>query len=445
MTHSSNDRSRKDSPVDLSRRRFLAQSAGWAATLGLLPGAIDRPGVLWRPSAAQAREAPAQSLIQILLVGGLSHIDSFDPKPLAPVEVRGDWKAIPTTIDGVQLSEHMTKTAAVAKKVAFLRAMTHGEAAHERGIHSMLTGYPPSPAIIYPSAGAVLSHELEKLTALPIYIAVPSADEEFLGTGYLPSKFAPFSVGGDPRSGDFRVRDLDRPAGISPERDERRRRLLRKVEGDVAKEDAADAVRAMEAFYDQAYALIDAPAARTAFEIKKEPQKMRDRYGMTGIGQRLLLARRLVAAGARCVTVIDRGYDHHESIYSNLKERLVDLDRGYAALIDDLDEQGLLGRTIVTMTSEFGRTPRLNGTGGRDHWPKVFTALVAGGGLKGGRAIGESDAFGAEPAERAVTPADLFATVYAQMGIDPKKRLVADGGRPIDLVRDGTRIRELVG
>jgi hypothetical protein len=401
--------------------------------------------MLVQPLEGPARDAKAKSLIQILLVGGLSHIDSFDPKPLAPVEVRGDWKAIPTSVDGIQLSEHLTKTAAVAKKVAFLRAMTHGEAAHERGIHSMLTGYPPSPAIIYPSAGAVVSHELEKLTALPIYIAVPSADEEFLGTGYLPSKFAPFSVGGDPRNGDFRVRDLDRPAGVGPERDARRRRLLRMVDGTGPSENTADAVRAMEAFYDQAYALIDAPEARAAFEIKKEPQKTRDRYGMTGIGQRLLLARRLVAAGARCVTVIDRGYDHHESIYSNLKERLIDLDRGYAALIDDLDEQGLLGQTIVTMSSEFGRTPRLNGTGGRDHWPKVFTALVAGGGLKGGRAIGESDAFGAEPAERPVTPADLFATVYSQMGIDPKKRLVAEGGRPIDLVRDGSVIRELVG
>lgn len=424
-----------------SRRDFLKAQLGMGLMVGLgfgrLPRLISTP---LRP----AGNAPAQGVIQIFLGGGLSHIDSFDPKPLAPVEVRGDWKAIPTAIDGEFFAEPLARIAGVAKKIAIIRSMTHGEAAHDRGTHSILTGYPPSPALVYPSLGAVIAHELPGLTAMPTYIAVPNANESLLGTGYLSTKYAPFSLGDDPKNSGFRVRDLEAAQGVDRARIDRRKRLLDAIDDPTDPAEAKDAIRAMETFYDQAWRLIDSVEARTAFDIKKEPQKTRDRYGMTLIGQRLLMARRLIAAGARCVTVIDSGYDNHDSLYQNLKAKLADLDRGYAALIEDLDETGMLKTTLVTLTSEFGRTPRLNATGGRDHWPKVQTSLIAGAGVKGGTVVGESDGIGAEPADRPVTPADLAATVFERLGVDPAKRLMTEGGRPVMLVRDGKPITELL-
>ena len=439
------ERGSKSSPeTGVGRRSFLRRTAFGAAALALPWPRLEFLETDLRAAAAVARK-PAQSLIHVFLAGGLSQLDSFDPKPYAPVEVRGDWKAIPTALDGVLLSEQLPEVAKILPKIALVRSMTHSEAAHERGTHSMLTGYQPSQAMVYPSFGSVISHELSAQNAVPSYIAVPNANEIFLGSGYLGSAYGPFALGSDPQNENYRVRDLDAGAAIDKVRLERRKRLLGGLDDAFTGDSAPDSIEAMEAFYAQAWRLVDAPAAQAAFDIRKEPGAMRQRYGRTSIGQRLLLARRLTAAGARCVTVLDGGYDNHENLYTTLKRKLQDFDRGFAALIQDLEASGQLDSTIVLVSSEFGRTPRLNQTGGRDHWAKVFTTVLAGGGLKKGLVVGSSDASGAEPEDRPVSPAELAATIYARLGIDPAKKLMTDGGRPIDLVRDGRPIGELIG
>jgi uncharacterized protein (DUF1501 family) len=238
------------------------------------------------------------------------------------------------------------------------------------------------------------------------------------------------------------VRDLTPSAGVGETRVERRRRLLEQL--DSGFDSTADAVGATGAFYDQAWRLIESDSARAAFRLDGEPAKLRDRYGRTNIGQRLLLARRLIESGVRYVTVSDGGYDHHREISRGLRARMRDIDRGFAALIADLDARGLLARTLVLLTTEFGRTPRINQTRGRDHWPRVFSIALAGGGLRRGVVVGRSDADGAEPEDAPVSPADLAATVFTQLGIDPQKRLLAPGGRPVFIVRDGRVLREII-
>jgi uncharacterized protein (DUF1501 family) len=423
-----------------SRRDFLR--------VGVIGGLGLTLGDYFQLQAAQAQEGgapapPAQSAIFIFMAGGMSHLDTFDPKPYAPIEYRGELGSVQTST-GEYIGGQFSKLAAMADKFSIIRSMTHGEAAHERGTHNMLTGYRPSPALVYPSFGSVISHELGPRRDLPAYIAIPSAGDPFLGTGYLSSAYGPFSVGGDPASKDFRVRDLNLPEGVAPERLERRKGLLNAVDSHFAALEASDAVGAMGSYYQRAYDLISSQSAREAFEISAEPDAVRDTYGRAPIGQRLLLARRLVEAGARFVTVIDGGWDHHKGIRDAMKKQLPPLDQALAALLADLGERGLLDSTLVVLTTEFGRTTRINADGGRDHWPKAFSTLVAGGGVRGGVIHGETDPFGAEPKRDAVGPADLAATVYTQLGINPHGKIMSAGDRPIDIVRQGSVIPTLV-
>lgn len=386
---------------------------------------------------------PADAAIYIFLQGGMSHFETFDPKPTAPIEYRGQLGTVKTNT-GELFGSLMAQTATVADKIAVLRGMTHTEAAHERGTHNMLTGYQPSPVITYPSMGSVVSHEYGSRKDLPAYCCVPNASNVYLGTGYLSSAYGPFSIGGEPNAKNFKVRDLNAPAGVDEKRMARRRSLRATVDAHFSELEKGDSLDAMDAFYQRAYALISSPAARAAFDISQEPKAIRDEYGRTGIGQRLLLARRLVEAGVRFVTVLEGGWDMHQGIDGAMKSRIPPLDRGYAALIRDLDRRGLLAKTLVTMTTEFGRTPRINKDRGRDHWPKVFSIAMAGGGLKGGLIHGSSDSLGAEPAGGAVGPNDMAATIFTQLGIPPQKELIAPGPRPIEIVRDGRFISELV-
>jgi hypothetical protein len=415
----------------MGRRQFLASTgAGFLALSGLNPA---------MESLLQSEDASgkARSVIHVWLSGGLSHLDSFDPKPYAPVEVRGPYDAMDTNVVGIQFSEHMKQLAKRANQLLIVRSMTHGEAAHERGSHSMLTGYRPSPAVSYPSFGSVVTHELGSREDLPAYICVPGDREPSLGPGYLSQACAPFHVGGEPRSSNFAVRDLEAPKNTTEAQVARRRHLLMAQDADFQSAVAADSVRALETFYRQAYDLLDSTTAKAAFDIKQENGKDRNRYGMTNLGQRLLLSRRLVESGARWVTVTDNGYDHHRDLSRNLRPRLVDLDLGLAALIDDLKERDLLSSTLVLVSSEFGRTPRINQDSGRDHWARCFSVMLAGGGLKQGTVHGASDATGSEPETDPVRPEDLAATVFHLMGLDPTKKLMSPGNRPIDLVRDG--------
>lgn len=425
--------------TDLSRREFLQQGALTGVGLSVMPGMVP---CLW--PTPHLPEARAKAVIHIFLSGGLSHLDTFDPKPYAPVEVRGEFGTLKSKADGEPFSVLLPRTARIADKITVIRSMTHTEAAHERGRHTMHTGYQPSPAITYPAMGSVVAHKLGNQKSLPAYCCVPSANDIFLGTGYLSAAFAPFSVGAEPNRRNFRVRDLSLPGGVNDARMDRRRQILAALDEDFAKTANSDAIHASGAFYDQAYDLIQSKKARDAFRVSKNPAKLRNTYGRTNIGQRLLLARGMVEAGVRWVTVLDGGYDHHRNLVRGLSARMRDLDRGYAALIADLDARGLLDQTLVLLTTEFGRTPRINNDRGRDHWPRAFSVAVAGGGIKRGVVHGTTTADGSEPDQDAVKPPDLAATTFALMGIDPRERLISPGGRPIDIVRNGRVLKELL-
>lgn len=419
-----------------SRRLFLRVGVLGGAGIAILPArSAAGPSPLPDP--------PARAVIQIDLAGGLSHIDTFDPKPLAPVEYRGEFKAIPSKIDGAQLSEVLRRTAAIADRLTIVRSFGHGEAAHERGTHNMVTGNRPSPVITYPSFGAVTALKLGVRNKLPPYVCIPSGGL-YTGTGYLSAAYAPFEPGSEPNSRGFRVRDLASPKGVDEERLARRRKLVETIDRGFEGKGEADAVAASQAFYEQAYDLVLSEEARGAFDINAEPKELRERYGRTTLGQRLLLARRLVQSGVRYVTVSHGGYDHHNRIFPTLRRRMAEFDRAFASLITDLESQGLLDSTLVLVTSEFGRTPRVNRTAGRDHWPRVFSVVLAGAGIRRGHVHGASDATGAEPDSDPVGPADLGATVFTQLGIDPTEKLLSPGDRPIDIVRDGRVISEIL-
>lgn len=427
-----------------SRRSFL--QVGWCGLLGLglddffrmQARAVDSIG--GRPS----KEGKAKSIIHIFLPGGMAHQDSFDPKPLAPVEYRGEVGSIKSKVEGVFLSEYLPKTAQVADKITICRSMTHGEAAHERGTHNMFTGYRPNPALVFPSFGSIVSHEFGPRNNLPPYVCIPSMPTNFAGSGYLSSAYAPFSLGSDPANPGFTVQDLTLPGGVDVKRFTTRKTMLTAVNDHFAKKEKADSVAAMDTFYDRAYSLISSDKAREAFNIKAEPDKLRDQYGRNEAGQRMLMARRLVAAGVRFVSLTYGGWDMHTGIKQGMAGQLPVFDQAFAALISDLEAQGLLDSTLVMVSSEFGRTPKINATAGRDHWPKVFSVVLAGGGIKKGFVYGSSDPTATEPEDDPLTVEDLSMTVYNQLGIDGVKRLVAPGNRPIDIVRDGKVLNELL-
>lgn len=428
-----------------SRRELLR--VGFVGTVGLTLGDCLRlqADTATQPAGAASRGSAAESVILIFLEGGMSHLDSFDPKPNAPIEIRGEFGAINTKIDGLQICGLWPQVADVSDKMSFVRSMTHGEAAHERGSHNMLTGYRPSPAITYPSMGSVIAHEYGPRNDLPGYISIPNADGAFgfAGTGYLSSACGAFSVGGEPNDGNFVVRDLNLPPGVDETRMSRRKGLLAAVDQHFKKLESSDSLAAMDSFYQRAYSLISSKNAREAFNINAEPGEVREAYGRNEFGQRVLLARRLVEAGARFVTVFFGGWDMHIDVHGGMRSRVPMVDRGVAALVRDLAQRGLLDKTLVLLTTEFGRTSRLNKDRGRDHWPKVFSVAFSGGGLKAGRVIGSSNAYATEPKDDPVGPADMAATVFGQLGIDYTKKLMSPGDRPIDIVRDGKPIEGL--
>lgn len=420
-----------------SRRDFL--QIGFLGGLGLSLG----DWFTRRAAFAQASSPAAESVILVFLEGGLSHLDSFDPKPYAPIEYRGE-SGTAATKNGDVFSGLFPRMASVADRLTVIRSMTHGEAAHERGRHNMLTGYRPSPAIQYPSYGSVISHELGPRQNLPPYVCIPAATEPNLGTGYLSSAYGPFSVGGEPVDEAFQVRDLNLPSGIDEQRMNSRRTLLQSIDGHFGAMEKSDAVAAMDTYYDRAYSLISSQAAREAFHIQAEPAEIRDEYGRTAFGQRLLLARRLVESGVRFVTVLDGGWDQHKGIKGEMETKAPPVDQGLSALVVDLERRGLLQKTMVVVTTEFGRTVRLNPDGGRDHWPKAFSVVMAGGGLQPGVIHGSTDPRGGEPKKDPVTPEDLAATIYTQLGIKPEAKLMSPGDRPIDIVRNGSVIEGIV-
>jgi len=417
-----------------SRREFLF--TGVIGTLGLTMGNLFK----LQAAAAASGHAPkaiAQSVIQIYLPGGMAAQETFDPKLLAPIEYRGPLGTVKTKLDGVHFSELMVKTAGIADKITVVRSMTHGEADHDRGTHNMFTGYRPSPAIQYPSFGSIVSHELGSKNELPPYVCIPSVPNTFAGTGYLGSAYGAFSLGNDPTRRDFKVRDLSLPGGVDEARFATRREMRAAVDAHFSALEKSDSLDGMDSFYQRAYSMISSDKARAAFSMNDEPEKLREEYGSNQAGMRMLLARRLVEAGVRFVSLTYGGWDHHDNIRNAMNSQLPRFDQAFAALIRDLDQRGLLDSTMVMVTTEFGRTPKINGTAGRDHYPKVFSIALAGGGIKRGHIHGASDPTGGEPESDPLKVEDLAATVYHQLGIQHEKTLIAPGNRPIAIVKDG--------
>jgi hypothetical protein len=420
-----------------TRRGFLTVgSVGFGLTLGDFFRLKARADL----KSYEKIAAKADSVIHIFLPGGIAHQETFDPKPFAPVEYRGELGTVKTKIEGEVFSETLPKTAEIADKLTVIRSMTHGEAAHERGTHNMFTGYRPSPALQYPSMGSVVSHEFGPRNNLPPYVCVPSMPNVYAGTGYLSSSFSPFSLGADPAAGGFQVQDLNLPGGIDDSRFATRRHVLEAVNEHFAKKEKADGLAAMDTFYDRAYSLISSQKAREAFNIAAEPAPIRDEYGRNEAGQRMLMARRLVEAGVRFVSLSYGSWDLHFNIAPNMRAQMPAFDQGFSALVRDLDRRGLLDKTLVMVSSEFGRTPKINKDAGRDHWPKVFSVVLAGGGTKKGFVFGASNATATEPERDPIGPEDLATTVYHQLGIVADKELMAPGNRPIEIV-DGGKVR----
>jgi hypothetical protein len=426
----------------ISRRGFLA--AGTFGGLG-----ITLPQLMWMEQAAAEQkhydfiEAKAKSVIHIYLPGGMAHQESWDPKPYSPLEYRGGMKPVKTNT-GEIFCESIPKLAKIADKLCVIRSLTHGEAAHERGTHNMFTGYKPSPALKYPSFGAVVSHEYGPRNNLPPYICIPNQPNEFAGTGYLSSSFGPFSLGSDPASSGFKVRDLNMAGGVDEARFARRQAALNTVNQKFSSLTSADSVGAMNTFYERAYSLLGSDEAKAAFDLGKEDKKMKEAYGVNQAGQRLLMARRLVESGCRLVTLTYGGWDMHQGITAAMNRTMPPLDQALSQLITDLDQRGLLETTLVMVSSEFGRSPKINKDAGRDHYPKVFSVMLAGGGIKGGTIYGTSNATASEPEFDPVGPADLATTMYHQLGIVADKELMAPGDRPIEIVNGGKVLKDII-
>jgi hypothetical protein len=432
-----------------TRRDILR--VGWLGGLGLTLGDVLR---LEAAQPARKPEPKAKSVIHVYLQGGFAHMDSFDPKPDAPAEYRGVLSTVQTKMPGVRFSEHMVKTAEVADKLTVVRSMSHTEVDHSRGEHSMFTGYRPSPALTYPSMGSVTAHELGVRHNMPPYIVVPTAGSQYLGSGYLSNQFGPFALGGDPGRPGFTVRDMSLPKGVDEARFAGRKEWKELVDDHFAKTEKDDALATMDSFYQRAYGMLSSPTVRDAFSLKDETEETKKLYGMAGLSgplafrnagaARFLISRRLVEAGARFVTLTFGAWDTHAYHYKGIEVQMPLLDIALSGLIKDLEQRGMLDSTLVVVNSEFGRTPKVNAGGGRDHWPRVFSVVLAGGGAKRGQVYGASDALAADPAKNALGVEDYAHTLYHLIGIDAKKDLMSPGNRPQQIVMNGKVVKDLL-
>lgn len=431
------------------RRDFLQVGIG-SAVAGI--GFSQLMGL--RAQAAQRAGKASPDEVRCILVwldGGPTHHESFDPKPDAAKEVRGDFNPISTRVPGVQFSECVPKLAAINDKFTVVRSICHKDPNHGGGNHYMMTGAPtPVPVncgafvSFHPSFGSVVSSQRGVQAGMPAYMSLPRQSRSG-GPNFLGAEHAPFIVGGDPNSKGFRVRDVVLPRDISEGRARSRRDLRASLDRlqRVRDEAANDPALAFDSYYHQGIDLITSPTAQAAFEIDSEDEKVRELYGRNQLGQRLLMARRLVEAGVSFVTCYYGGWDHHVSIFDGLKTHMPPLDQGVAGLISDLDDRGMLDSTLVIVLGEFGRTPKINDRGGRDHWPHAMSVLLAGAGVPRGQVVGATDRDGAYASENLYSPEDFAATLYTKLGIDPNLLLHKQDGRPVRLVNGGRPMREL--
>jgi len=426
---------------------------------GLLGGSLVNT-LRARGASTESSTGPAPSAERVILIwmdGGPTHFETFDPKPDAPSEFRGEFGYVKTTVPGVLYSEQMVKLAASLDDCAMIRSIRHNQGNHGAGNHYMMTGMPPRIPVgcgafvsFHPSMGSVVANKLGKDNGLPPYFSMPRMSRSG-GPNFLGAKYAPFVVPDDPNNESFRVRDVALPRDLATARFDRRTDLRARVDRMVRlnSEAAGDPVATFDEYQSQGYDLVTSPDAQKAFDISKESDETRDRYGRNDFGQRCLLARRLVEAGVPFITVYDGGWDHHSNIFGALRKRLPNWDNSVATLIQDLKERGLLDTTLVIAMGEFGRTPKLSTlagqkTAGRDHWANAMSVLMAGGGTPGGTVVGATDRKGYAALDRVLSPENLVSTVYHKLGIDPGQILYTPQGRPSHLVSDPTPISELI-
>jgi hypothetical protein len=426
----------------VSRRSFLRAGALGMAGLAL-------PDILrLRARAAESGAAVKDTaVIQVFLQGGPTHIDTYDLKPEAPKEFRGEFSPIKTNVGGVEICELMPRQARVMDKLAILRSLHHDTADHNVGTHWVMTGFPSAQSFQRtndrPSVGSIAARlRGPNRSGVPPYVAIPNMPQYGSGS-YLGPGYNPFSIDGDP-SANFRVRNLEPAGGLTMSRLEDRRYLLAKLDRIERERDVAGMMDGIDKFTVQAYEMVTGPAARRAFDMSKEDPRVRDKYGRSRIGQGCLLARRLVEAGVTFVTITDGNWDHHGAIFQNCRNQVPPLDTAVATLVEDLYDRGLSEKVLVLVWGEFGRTPRIEGNG-RNHWPGAMSALVAGGGLKMGQVVGATNRKGEAPSERPLRPEDLLQTVYHVLGINPAHEFRNDSGRPMPVLNRGQVISELVG
>lgn len=435
-----------------SRRGFL--HVGAVGSLGLTLGdyfRLEAAGV--SPGGVEGRTPPARNVIQIFLPGGFSHLESWDPKPEAPIDIRGPFGVVKTAIPGVVFGELMPRTAAVADKISVVRTVSGKAPDHGLAQYHTLTGYSPTPAIKHPQMGAIISHELGSLNELPAWVGIPAAAGG--ETGYMPAKYGCFSVGSDPASAGFAVRDLSLPDSFAGDELRRRQDLRAAVEGHFrSQQNDGAAIDTMDGFYRKAYGLLTSSAVKQAFRLDDEPDHIRKLYGVgehngkntkPGAAERLMLARRLVEAGTRFVSVSYGDWDNHGAIKDYFLASAPAFDHAFAGLVTDLDQRGLLDTTLVMVLTEFGRTPKFDSaTNGRHHHTRNYSLAIAGGGITRGNVYGVSDAMAFEPSLDGITLEDFLATAYHQLGIDHTKRIMSPGERPIDILREGKPVKGLI-
>lgn len=441
------------SGLGLGLTDFLAGVAR-ATTVGGSHGGALATGAAreTRGGTSPGRRARVKSCILLWLDGGPSHLETFDLKPQAPAEVRGPFRPISTAVSGIQICEHLSETARVMNHLTVLRSLTSPLGEHGLANHYLLTGYEPVPALTYPHFGAVVSalRPAHAAAILPPHVALPSAGG--VGAGFLGAAHEPFVIARDPARPDFQVPDLDLFPEVDANRLERRREFLQALD---RWQERVEAQAPTDPAFAQAFRLVTSPQAKSAFDLTQESPQTRARYGPRTFGQSCLLARRLVEREVPFVTVHSSGWDTHQNLVRDLREGyagadpgvglIPTFDRGFAALIQDLADSGRLDETLVVAMGEFGRTPKINPQGGRDHWPRVFSAVIAGGGVRGGQVLGASDRVGESPAEQPITPKDLAFSLYSLLGLDPQHELLTTDGRPVPLNQGGQMIQGLIG
>jgi hypothetical protein len=423
----------------LSRRQMLRSGVIRAGALG----SCLSLGQLLRTEAATGQRSD-RSAILVFLGGGPAHQDTFDLKPQAPADYRGQFRPVPTSAPGVEICEHLPKLAQRADRYSIIRGITHSLADHGLGTRYVMTGNLPTPVITYPMYGCVVSKEFPAPPDLPSFVSI---DRPVEGPGYLGPEYGPLSTGEKPRFGQpFRVRGitLDDTVTIGKYRS----RFSLRNDLDTAfdqYEQLDESVRGLDRFSQQAYQIISSRRSREAFDLTLETPQQVDRFGRHDFGQSMLLATRLIEAGVRFVTVLLEGWDTHQDNFNTLGRQLLpDLDQSLAAMMDRLQEQGRMESTAVMVTGEFGRTPKINGNAGRDHWARAMSSLMLGGSVRGGQVLGATDARAEGPLEQGFSPDDLAASFFQNIGIDPTTEYQASVGRPITLVRNGQPIPGLL-